>query len=112
MPVMNPVHPGVLGQANLKELHLSVSAAAKAMRVTRQQLSNVIQANTAVSRELALRLEKAFGGSANMWLRMQAAHDLAKARKREGEIYIPELSGASTASAVTSRWRVRQSRLW
>ena len=91
MPMKNPIHPGALAKANLEELRLSVSAAAKTMRVTRQKLSNVIQAKTAVSPEIALRFEKAFGGSADMWLRMQVAYDLARARQREGEMDIPRL---------------------
>ena len=82
MPMKNPVHPGALAKANLEELGLSVATAAKAMKVTRQQLYNVLQARSAVSPVMALRFEKAFGGGADMWLRMQAAFDLAQARKR------------------------------
>jgi len=70
---------------------LSVAEAAKAMRVTRQQLHNVMQGRSAVTPQMALRFEKAFGGSADMWLRMQAAYDLAQARKLQGEINIPRL---------------------
>jgi plasmid maintenance system antidote protein VapI len=40
---------------------------------------------------MALRFEKAFGGSADMWLRMQAAFDLAQARKHQGKMNIPRL---------------------
>jgi addiction module HigA family antidote len=91
MPMKNPVHPGTLAKANLDELNLSVAEAAKAMRVTRQQLHNVMQGRSAVTPQMALRFEKAFGGSADMWLRMQAAYDLAQARKLQGEINIPRL---------------------
>jgi len=91
MPMKNPVHPGTLAKANLDELNLSVAEAAKAMRVTRQQLHNVLQGRSAVTPQMALRFEKAFGGSADMWLRMQAAYDLAQARKLQGEINIPRL---------------------
>jgi addiction module HigA family antidote len=91
MPMKNPVHPGALAKANLDELNLSVAEAAKAMRVTRQQLHNVLQGRSAVTPQMALRFEKAFGGSADMWLRMQAAYDLAQARKLQGEINIPRL---------------------
>ena len=91
MPMKNPVHPGALAKANLDELNLSVAEAAKAMRVTRQQLHNVMQGRSAVTPQMALRFEKAFGGSADMWLRMQAAYDLAQARMRQGEINIPRL---------------------
>jgi addiction module HigA family antidote len=88
----NPVHPGALAKANLEELGLSVAVAAKAMKVTRQQLYNVIQARSAVSPEMALRFEKAFGGSADMWLRMQAAYDLAQVRKHQRNMNVPRLA--------------------
>ena len=91
MPMKNPVHPGTLAKANLDELNLSVAEAAKAMRVTRQQLHNVMQGRSAVTPQMALRFEKAFGGSADMWLRMQTAYDLAQARKPRGMLNIPRL---------------------
>ena len=81
MRMKNPVHPGELVKANLEELDLGVAAAAKALGVTRQQLYNVIGGKSAVTPEMAVRFEKAFGGSADMWLRMQAAYDLAQARQ-------------------------------
>jgi len=91
MPMKNPVHPGALAKANLDELNLSVAEAAKTMKITRQQLHNVMKGRSAVSPEMALRFEKAFGGSADMWLRMQAAYDLAQARKHQGKMNIPRL---------------------
>jgi antitoxin HigA-1 len=87
----NPVHPGALAKANLDELNLRVAEAAKTMKITRQQLHNVMQGKGAVTPEMALRFEKAFGGSADMWLRMQAAYDLAQARKHQGTMNIPRL---------------------
>jgi addiction module HigA family antidote len=91
MPMKNPAHPGALAKANLDELNLSVAEAAKALKITRQQLHNVIKGKSAVSPEMALRFEKAFGGSADMWLRMQAAYDLAQARKHQAKLNIPRL---------------------
>ncbi len=79
----NPVHPGKLVEANLEEVGLSVAEAAKAIKVTRQQLYNVIRGKSAVSPDMALRFEKAFGGSADFWLAMQSAYDLAQARKEK-----------------------------
>ena len=64
---------------------------AKTMKITRQQLHNVMTRRSAVTPVMALRFEKAFGGSADMWLRMQAAYDLAQARKHLGEMNIPRL---------------------
>ena len=75
MRMKSPVHPGELAGANLDDLGLSVADAANGLGVTRQQLDDVIGGRSAVSPEMAVRLEKAFGGSADMWLRLQAAHD-------------------------------------
>ncbi len=91
MPMKNPVHPGELAKANLAELSLSVAEAAKTMHITRQQLHNVLQGRSAVTPNMALRFERAFGGSADMWLRMQAAYDLAQARKNQPKMDIPRL---------------------
>jgi addiction module HigA family antidote len=86
------VRPGALAKANLDELSLSVAEAVKTMKLTRQQLYNVVQGRSAVSPAMALRFEQAFGGCADMWLRMQAAYDLAQARKHQGKMIIPRLA--------------------
>jgi addiction module HigA family antidote len=91
MPMKTPVHPGALAKANIDELNLSVAEAAQTMKITRQQLHNVIQGRSAVTPQMALRFEKAFGGSADLWLRMQAAYDLAQARKHQKKMNIPRL---------------------
>jgi addiction module HigA family antidote len=92
MTMKNPVHPGKLVEANLEELALSVAEAARAMKVTRQQLYNVIRGKSAVSPDMALRFEKAFGGGAAMWLGMQSAYDLAQARKEQRNVRIRRLA--------------------
>ena len=91
MRMKNPVHPGELVKANLEELKLTTAEAAKALKVTRQQLHNVVSSKSAISPEMAVRFEKAFGGSADTWLRMQAAYDLAQARKNQRKMNIPRL---------------------
>jgi addiction module HigA family antidote len=68
-----------------------VAQAAKTTKITRQQLHNVMQGRSAVTPEMALRFEKAFGGSADMWLRIQAAYNLARAPKHQGKMNIPRL---------------------
>jgi antitoxin HigA-1 len=83
MPMKNPAHPGSLIKDNIEELALSVADAAKGLGVTRQQLYKVINGESAVTPEMAIRLEKAFGGSADAWLRMQMSFDLARARERD-----------------------------
>jgi antitoxin HigA-1 len=82
MPMKSPPHPGGLVRDNLEELGLSTAEAAKALGVTRQQLHNVVSCRSAITPEMALRFEKAFGGAADTWLRMQAAFDLAIVRAR------------------------------
>ncbi len=88
----NPAHPGELVEANLEELGLSVAEAAKATGVTRQQLYNVIKGRSAVTPEMAVRFEEAFGAGADVWLRMQAAHDLAKVRQSRQKITVRRLA--------------------
>ncbi len=80
MPMKNPSHPGRMIKADIAELGLSVAEAAEGLGVTRQQLYRVINGESAVSPDMALRLEKAVGGDAGLWLRMQVSYDLAQAR--------------------------------
>jgi antitoxin HigA-1 len=65
---------------------------AKGLHIARRQLQNVIGERSAVLREMAVRFEKAFGGSAEMWLRMQATLDLAEVRHRECGISVERLA--------------------
>jgi addiction module HigA family antidote len=74
----NPPHPGRLVRSELDELGVSVADAARALGVTRQQLYNVINGKSGVRPEMAIRLAKGIGGSADAWLRMQQAYDLAQ----------------------------------
>ena len=72
---------------------MSVGAAAKALGVRRATLSDLVNGNAALSPEMALRMEKAFGMNMEMLLRMQVWHDAVAMRRRAGEI-----TGTSTAS--------------
>ncbi len=90
-----PPHPGRPVKDNVEELGLSVAAAAEGLGVTRQQLYKVIKGESAVSPEMAVRLEKAIGGTADAWLRMQAAYDLAQVRLREDAIKVRRLEARS-----------------
>lgn len=78
----NPDHPGELIGDSLEELGVSVSEAARVLGVSRQQLHNVIAGRSAVTAEMAVRLEQALGSTADTWLRMQMNHDLAEIRAR------------------------------
>jgi addiction module HigA family antidote len=88
MPMKNPAHPGELIRDNIDELGLSVSEAAKGLGVTRQQLHNVIAGRSVVTPEMAVRLEKAIGSTADTWLRMQMNYDLAQIRKHAASIKV------------------------
>jgi len=82
MAMKNPVHPGLLVKECLDDLGLSVAEAAAALHVTRQQLHKVISGRSSVTPEMAVRFEKAFGSTADTWLRMQINYDLAQVRHR------------------------------
>ncbi|MBN9077034.1 MAG: addiction module antidote protein, HigA family [Rhizobiales bacterium 65-79] len=86
MAMKNPAHPGNLVKDNIEELGLSVADAAKGLGVTRQQIYKVIKGESSISPEMAVRLEKAFGGSADTWLRMQMNYDLARAREQDIQV--------------------------
>ena len=95
MPMKNPAHPGrVVRNACLEPLDLSVVEGAKILGVTRQALNNVINGKSGISPEMAIRLSKAFGSTAETWLRMQLAYDLAQARKDEAKIKVKRLRAA------------------
>ena len=84
-----PPHPGrAIRYDCLEPLDLTVTDGAKVLGVSRPTLSSVINGRAGISPEMAIRLEKAFGGTADAWLRMQAAHDLAQARQREKNIKV------------------------
>jgi addiction module HigA family antidote len=80
----NPPHPGaVLADTVLrKDGGLTVSAFAKRLGISRVALSRVVNGRAAVSAELAIRLAAALGGSAESWLTMQLAYDLARVEKK------------------------------
>lgn len=89
MAMMNPPHPGrIVRQECLEPLCLSVTEAAKVLDVTRQTLNNLVNEKSAISPEMAIRLERAFGSTADAWIRMQASYDLAQARKKEYQINV------------------------
>jgi addiction module HigA family antidote len=87
-----PPHPGLHVRHDcLERLGLSVRAGAKALGVTRQALNNLVNGESGISPEMAVRLSKAFGGSAGVWLRMQLAYDLAQVERRAGAIKVRRL---------------------
>ena len=99
MPMKNPVHPGkIIRHDCLVPLGLTVTAAAKVLRVSRQALNNLLNSKAGVTPEMAIRLEKAFGGTADTWLRMQMNYDLARAMKAENKIRVTRYKPARAAA--------------
>jgi len=87
MPMKNPPHPGrIVRQDCVEPLGLTITGAAKALGVSRQALNNLVNGKAGVSPEMAVRISKAFGGSPEMWLRLQANYDLAMVRRDEIEV--------------------------
>ncbi len=91
LPMKNPAHPGELIGETLAELDVSITKAAKGLGITRQQLHNLISGRSGVTAEMAIRLEKALGSTADTWLRMQMNYDLAKVRERKGSIKVKRI---------------------
>ena len=89
----NPPHPGLSVRHDcLEPLGLSVTEAEKKLGVSRKQLSDVVNGHSGISPQMAIRLDKAFGGGANTWYRLQAAYDLAQAMKQAEQIKVERLS--------------------
>ena len=94
MPMKNPPHPGALIRTEIVEaLGLNVSRAARILKVRRATLSDLLAGKAALSPEMALRIEKAFGPDMDHLLRMQLAYDVAETRQHSREIavkrYVP-----------------------
>ena len=84
---MTPSHPGAFIRVEvIEEFGLNVAAAARILGVRRATLSDLVNGNASLSPEMALRVEKAFGLSMDLLLRMQAWHDAARMRARTDEI--------------------------
>ena len=66
----------------IEPLGLSVTEAAEVLGVTRPALSAMLNARAAVSLEMALRIEKAFGAKMDTLLRMQTSYEIAQTRAR------------------------------
>lgn len=89
MPLKNPPHVGGLIRREVIEpLGLTVTEAAKALKVGRQALSALLNEKATLTSEMALRIEKAFGPKMEHLMRMQLAYDLAQARDEAWSITV------------------------
>src|SRR5258708_12868114 len=86
------------GTEIIEPLGLSVTAAAKVLRVSRPALSSLLNGKADLSGEMALRIEKAFGPKMDTLMRMQSAYDIARTRKRESKIRVRRYRGTEVAA--------------
>jgi addiction module HigA family antidote len=98
---MKPPHPGsFIREEILEELRLSVAAAADVLGVRRPTLSHLVNGKAALSPEMALRIEKAFGVNMDMLLRMQTWFDSYTMRQRADEINVKRFSPRTTGGST------------
>jgi addiction module HigA family antidote len=89
MAMLNPPHPGLSVKHDcIEALGLTVTRAAEVLGVTRQTLNDLVHCRKGISPEMAIRLDMAFGGGADTWIRLQAAYDLAQARRNADSIKV------------------------
>ncbi len=80
--MMNPTHPGKTVRMAIEEKQWTVTEASKRLGVTRSTLSRLLNGHIGISPEMAIRLERLGWSTADHWMRVQAAYDLAQARRR------------------------------
>jgi addiction module HigA family antidote len=95
MRMHNPPYPGeILRELCIEPLGLSVTRAAEALGVSRKTLSAILNQRAGISPEMAIRLSKAFGTSAESWLNQQVQFDLWIAETNSKDIDVEKLSAA------------------
>src|ERR1700688_236632 len=79
-----PVHPGeIIKEDILPSVGLTVTAAAKALGVSRQMLHDILAQRKPLSAVMCLKVARLFGGSPELWMRLQAAYDLKKTEQNK-----------------------------
>ena len=96
MTLKTPMHPGesVLYDC-LEPLGLSITAGAEALGISRYRLSEITKCRARVTPEIAIRLSKAFGGSARVWYELQTAWDIAQALMSADQIKVKRCAKAA-----------------
>ena len=90
------VHPGDWLKSEVVEPHgISIKQLATSFHVSRQALSNLLNGRAALSAEMAIRFEKAFGMKADTLMRMQTAYEMAQARAHADEIIVDAVLAAA-----------------
>ncbi len=87
MPMKNPPHPGrTIRYDCVEALGLTIAEAAEHLQMDEETLAAICECRAPITADIAIRFEMAFGSTADFWLRLQAAHDLAQARKTACDI--------------------------
>lgn len=90
------IHVGIwLREEIVEPYKQNVSSLSRHFGVSRQAMSALLNGRAALSADMALRFEKAFGVKADTLLRMQTAYELAQAREHEGDINVERLELAA-----------------
>ena len=93
--IKNPVHPGeVLNELFLVQLEMSAGALARRLGVPRTRIERLVKKETALTADTALRLSAFFGNTAEFWLSLQRAHDLAAAQETVDLTHIEPMAAA------------------
>ncbi len=89
MVMYNPPHPGeAIRGLCVEPMGLTVTKAAQGLGVTRKTFSALLNGNAGISPEMAIRVSKLFGGSAESWLIQQAQYDLWQALQKADDIKV------------------------
>lgn len=97
--IHNPKHPGCLVKSLcLEPLQLSVTEAAKVLKVSRTALSKLLNGHASISPEMAIRLSIVFNTSDKLWINLQAAYDLWKAQSRRNKLNLKPLEKLKAAA--------------
>ena len=93
MKMHNPPHPGdILKELCLQPLGITVTEAAKALRISRKTLSAILNGRAGISPEMAVRLSIAFDTTAESWLNQQVQYDLWQAERKRKKLRVKPLA--------------------
>ena len=97
MPMHNPCHPGeIVKYECLEPLGLTIEDAAVGLGVSLDEMESLVNEESSVSADMAVRLSKAFGSTPETWLRMQMAYDLRQARDASDKIEVKRFAIQNT----------------
>jgi addiction module HigA family antidote len=101
-----PIHPGeIIKDDILPYAGLSVTAAAKSLGVSRQMLHDILAERKPLSVVMCLKLSRLFGGSPEVWMRLQAAYDLKSAERDKKVMKLVERIVPLKTEVETRAWR-------